>query len=214
MSESAALTRDKRIIWARPGSRHDRSVRLAKLILPAIIGALAAILVIAPLAKRDEISFLLAKDKVSLASERMRVAEALYRGEDAKGHPFSLRAGGAVQRTSKVPIVELQDLSARIVLDDGPAVLRTPNATYDMDRDIVRAPGALLFESAGGYRMTTRGVALDLKTRRMVSYNAVEGRIPLGTFSGDHMVADMNARTVRLDGRARLHIVQGGARGR
>ena len=214
MSEAAIDSRDKRIIWARPGSPHDRVIRLAKLVLPAVIGALAAVLIIAPLAKRSEVSFLLAKDKVSLAKERMRVAEAMYRGEDAKGHAFSLHAGGAVQRTSKVPIVELQDLAARITLDDGPAVLRTQNATYDMDRELVRAPGALLFESAGGYRMTTRGVGIDMKARTMRSESAVEGRMPLGTFTGDRMMADLNARTVVLDGRARLHIVQGGVRGR
>lgn len=213
MSEAAALNRDKRIVWARPGSAHDRLIRSLKLILPVFIGALAAVLIIAPLAKRSEISFLLAKDKVDLAKERMRVSEALYRGEDAKGHPFSLHAGGAVQKSSKVPIVEMQDLSARITLDDGPAVLRTPNATYDMDREVVRAPGALLFESSDGYRMTTRGVGIDLKARRLNSDGAVEGRIPIGTFTGDHMVADLNARTVSLNGRARLHIVQGAVRG-
>jgi lipopolysaccharide export system protein LptC len=214
MSEAATLDRDKRIVWARPGSGHDRIIGYAKLVLPVVIGALVAVLVIAPLASRSEISFLLAKDKVDIASERMRVAEALYRGQDAKGHPFSLHAGGAVQKTSKTPVVELQDLSARITLDDGPAVLRTAAATYDMDRDLIRAPGALLFESADGYRMTTRGVGIDLKARQMKSDGAVEGRIPIGTFTGDHMVADLNARTVSLNGRARLHIVQGAVRGR
>ncbi len=214
MSDAATLNRDKRIVWARPGSSHDRLIRALKRVLPVFIGALAAVLIIAPLAKRSEISFLLAKDKVDIASERMRVAEALYRGEDSKGHPFSLHAGGAVQKSSKVPIVEMQDLSARITLDDGPAVLRTPNATYDMDREVVRAPGALLFESSDGYRMTTRGVGIDMKARRMNSDGAVEGRMPIGTFTGDHMVADLNARTVSLNGRARLHIVQGAVRGR
>ncbi len=214
MSDAAIRNRDSRLVWARPGSSHDRIIRWAKLILPSLIGALAAVLVIAPLAKRSEISFLLAKGKVDIASERMRVSEALYRGEDAKGHPFILHAGGAVQKSSNVPVVEMQDLSARITLDDGPAVLRTPKADYNMDNETVRVPGALLFESAGGYRMTTRGVGLDLEARRLVSDGAVEGRIPIGTFAGDRMVADLNARTVRLEGRARLHIVQGAARGR
>jgi lipopolysaccharide export system protein LptC len=213
MSEAAVLDRDKRIVWARPGSGHDRLIRIAKLILPVVIGALVAVLVIAPLAKRSEISFLLAKDKVDIASERMRVSEAMYRGEDSKGHPFTLSAGGAVQKSSKVPVVELQDLSARITLDDGPAVLWTPNANYNMDNEMVRVPGALLFESAGGYRMTTRGVSLDLKARKLVSDGAVDGRIPLGTFSANRMRADLNARTVALEGRARLRIVQGAARG-
>jgi lipopolysaccharide export system protein LptC len=214
MSEAAILDRDKRTVWARPGSGHDQIVRVAKFVLPVVIGALVAILVIAPLAKRSEISFLLAKDKVDIASERMRVSEAVYRGEDAKGHPFVLSAGGAVQKSSTSPIVALSDLSARITLDDGPALLRTASAAYDMNRETVRVPGALQFESADGYRLATSGVGLDLNARTLKSDGAVTGRMPLGTFSAATMRADLNARTVRLEGRARLRIVQGAARGR
>ncbi len=214
MSEAATLDRDKRIVWARPGSGHDQLIRGAKLILPAIIGALAAVLVIAPLAKRSEISFLLAKDKVDIASERMRVSQAVYRGEDAKGHPFVLNAGGAVQKSSKSPIVTLTDLSARITLDDGPAMLQTASATYDMNSEIVRVPGMIRFASTDGYRMTTRGVGLDLKARTLASDGAVSGTMPLGTFSANSMRADLNTRTVLLDGRARLRITQGRVRGR
>ena len=214
MSEAALRSRDSRIVWARPGSSHDALVRWTKRILPLVIGVFASVLLIAPLAKRDEISFLLAKDKVAIASERMRVSEALYRGEDADGQPFSLHAGSAVQKTSNVPVVEMQNLSARLALADGPAVLRTQAASYDMDRETVRIPGALLFETADGYRLMTRGVGVDLKARTMLSDGAVEGRMPLGTFSGDRLFADLERRTVRLEGRSRLRIVQRSVRSR
>ena len=214
MSDAATLDRDKRIVWARPGSAHDRLIRVLRLVLPVMIGALAAILVIAPLAKRSEISFLLAKDKVDMATERMRVSEAMYRGEDAKGHPFTLSAGAAVQKSSKAPVVELMDLSAQITLDDGLAMLRTAGAAYDMNREIVRVPGALQFQSADGYRMDTSAVGVDLKARTIISDGAVTGQMPLGTFSAGSMRADLNARTVALTGRARLRIVQGAVRGR
>ena len=182
------------------------------ILLPIAIGALAAVLIIAPLLARAEISFVLAKDKVALARERMRVTEAMYRGEDDKGRPFSLHAGGAVQATSRVPIVEMNDLSARMLLDDGPAVLRAPVASYDMDRESVQVTGPLLFESTDGYRLSTRDVAIDMKARTMDSHAPVEGRMPVGTFSGDHLRADLAGRTVTLAGHARLHIVQGAVR--
>lgn len=212
MSEAAIRERDGRIVWARPGSAHDRTIRLLGLVLPVAIGVLSAVLIIAPLIKRAEVSFMLSKDKVAISPERMRVAEALYRGEDDKGHPFSLHAGGAVQKSSKTPVVNLQDLSARIVLNDGPAVLRAATADYDMDREHIVVPGGLLFESADGYRLTTRNVGIDLKTRTLRSNAPVEGRMPLGTFSAGSLSADLNAHTVALEGRAHLHIVQGAIR--
>ena len=70
------------------------------------------------------------------------------------------------------------------------------------------------FDSADGYRITTSGVGLDLKARTLASDGAVTGTMPLGTFSANSMRADLNARTVRLEGRARLRITQGRARGR
>ncbi len=46
------------------------------------------------------------------------------------------------------------------------------------------------------------------------SAGRVDGRIPIGTFSGDHLEADMSARTVTLNGRASLRIEQNGLKGR
>jgi lipopolysaccharide export system protein LptC len=107
MSELAEQTRDERRQWAAPGSSHDRVIRTAMVILPLAIGALAAVLLIAPLLARSEISFVLDKGKVALAKERLRVSDAQYRGQDDKGQPFTLHAGGAVQRTSHVPVVQM-----------------------------------------------------------------------------------------------------------
>lgn len=214
MSELALRTRDRRQVWARPGSAHDRRVRLAGIVLPTAIGALAAILVIAPLTTRGEISFVLAKDKVEVAAERMRGTGARYRGADDKGQPFQLRAGSAVQRTSKVPVVEMSDISAEITLADGPARLVAPRADYNLDQERMQVVGPLRVEGAGGYKISTRDVGVDLKTRSIASNARVDGRMPLGSFSADRMRADLDRRTVTLDGRARLRIEQGRVRAR
>jgi lipopolysaccharide export system protein LptC len=213
MSEAADRSRDYRRRWAVPGSSHDTVVRLMRVALPMGIGALFAFLSIAPLTIAGEMSFLLDKNKVEVAKERLRVTEALYRGEDAKGQAFALRAGSAVQATSREPIVRLQDLSASLAMDEGPAVLRADRARYDMDKEQVAVVGPVTYQSADGYRLATRDVNIDLKSRTLASDGAVEGRMPLGTFSGGRISADLPARVVRLTGRARLHIVQGAARG-
>src|SRR3546814_2549031 len=66
------------------------------------MGVLTAFLAIAPFTHRSEVSFVLDKNKVEVARERMRVTEALYRGEDSKGQPFSLRAGRSEEHTSEL----------------------------------------------------------------------------------------------------------------
>jgi lipopolysaccharide export system protein LptC len=213
MSEAAIRSRDARRRWAIPGSGHDRLIRWVRLLLPMGIGVLVAFLSIAPLTIVGDMSFVLDKNKVQVAKERMRVTEALYRGEDSKGQPFALRAGSAVQATSREPIVRLQDLSASLAMREGPAMLRADRARYDMDQEQVAVEGPVTYQSADGYRLVTRDVNVDLKSRTLASQGPVEGRMPLGTFSGGRIAANLPERTVQLTGRTRLHIVQGAARG-
>jgi lipopolysaccharide export system protein LptC len=200
-------------LWARPGGSHDRLITVLKGALPIAIGILTAFLATAPFTGTSEVSFVLDKNKVEVAKERMRVAEALYRGEDSKHQPFSLRAGSAIQKTSTVPVVDLRDMSARILLSDGPAVLDASRGRYNMQTEKVMVDGAVQFQSAGGYRLTTRDVVIDLQERRLHSSGRVDGRMPIGTFAGDHLDADMAGRTVTLNGHASLHIEQNGLKG-
>ncbi len=212
MPEFAALERTPRQRWALPKGRHDFVVRAMRILLPACIAALAIGLVAAPLLRRAEVSFVLAKDNVAIAKERMRVTKALYRGEDSKGQPFSISAGSAVQVNSKDPVVRLKELRAQIQLKDGPATFDANAGRYDMDREVVNIDGPVRFSAASGYRLNTENVAIGLKARRMASGGPVSGQMPLGTFGAGRIIADLAERNVVLDGRAHLHIVQGALR--
>lgn len=214
MSEAANVVRGHRQVWAAPGSSHDRTIAAMRIALPVAIGVLLGLLAIAPLTVGRDISFVLAKDRVEVAKERMRVSDAIYRGEDGKGQPFQIRAGSAVQTTSRDPVVRLADLSARILLADGPATIGAKAGRYNMETEHVMIDGPVVFEAADGYRMETRDVGVDLKSRTVASGGPVDGRMPLGTFSANRLTADLPSRTVVLAGRARLHIVQGTGRGR
>ncbi len=214
MSRLAETQRTARQHWALPGGSHDRLVRLLKNLLPVGVGALAAFLAAAPFTMDGEVSFVLDKNDVDVAGERLKVREALYRGEDSKGRPFSLRAGSAVQKTSRDPVVEMTDLSARLLMSDGAAVLTAKQGRYNLESERMAINGPVQFDSARGYRLTTRDVTIDLKSRAMGSAGRVYGRIPIGTFDADHLRADLDAHTVTLVGNARLRIEQNAIKGR
>lgn len=209
MSERADHIRDRRRAFAAPGSSLDRAVRLLALVLPALVGAVAAAMLISPLGPRGEVSFLLDRNKVAVAEDRLRVDDALYRGQDKKGRPFTLSAGEAVQQSASVPVVRLSDLTARMQLSEGPAVLSAPGGRYHIDNRLVDVDGTVTFAAADGYRIAARGVSVDLPGRRLVGSGGVEGAIPAGTFSADSIDADLDTRTLALAGRARLRMVPG-----
>lgn len=214
LSAQGRAERNKRQLWAAPGGGHDRLITLLKRSLPVLVGVLFLFLVAAPFTHQNEVSFVLDKNKVDMASERLKVVEALYRGEDARGRPFSLRAGSALQRSSRDPIVELNELEARLQMENGGAVVTARRGNYDLDKETVAVEGPIQFQNAEGYRLTTRDVDIQLQERQLRSRGSVEGRMPTGTFRADHLSADLEQRTVTLEGNARLRIDQIDRKGR
>jgi lipopolysaccharide export system protein LptC len=209
MTARADLIRDKRRAFAAPGGSHDRLIRFLVRVLPAGVGAVAAVMILAPFTPRGEISFLLDRNRVAVTNERLRVDAARYRGADNQGRPFSLTAGSAVQRSASDPTVEMNDLVAQILLSDGPAEISARTGNYNITDERVGVAGALNFRAADGYQMSASNVSIDLKTRRVVGSGGVAGTIPAGTFSAERIVADLSDRTVALDGRARLRMEPG-----
>lgn len=207
MTVQADIIRSKRRSFAAPGGFHDRLVHFLARALPAAVGAMLAVMIISPLSPRGEISFLLDRRKVAVLEDRMQVSSAMYRGQDDEGRSFSITAGSAVQRTQTVPTIELDQLTARILLDDGPALLTAGKGAYDFGKEIVDIVGPINFQTADGYRMTATNVDIDLGRKLLKSRGPVEGRIPAGTFSADTISADLSERSVTLQGNARLRMV-------
>ncbi|GMM91973.1 LPS export ABC transporter periplasmic protein LptC [Qipengyuania sp. MTN3-11] len=208
-TEAAAQRRSRRQHFAAPGGSHDRLVKLLAAALPMAVGVIAALMVITPLSPRGEVSFLLDRDKVATIDERLRVDNALYRGQDNRGRPFSLTADEAVQRSSAEGIVRLDDLIARLLLDEGPAQLDAGNGAYDIEDEIVTVNGAVRMRAADGYSMLLRDVAINLATKRAVGAGGVSGAVPAGTFSANRLEVDLDQRTVALAGDARMRMIPG-----
>lgn len=207
-SEARAL-RSRRQTLAAPGGSHDRMVRVLARLLPMGVGVIAALMVITPLSPRGEVSFLLDRNKVAVIDERLSVDNAMYRGRDNLGRPFSLLAGDAVQRSSAEGLVRMQDLVAQLLLNEGPARLSAEGGVYNIDKEVVAVNGPLRLSASDGYRMTASGVSVDLKARTLSGDAGVEGAIPAGTFSANKLSADLGARTITLEGNARFTMIPG-----
>ncbi len=202
-SEAKEL-RSKRRELAAPGGAHDRLIHFLARALPMAVGIVAALMIITPLSPRGEVSFLLDRNKVAMIDERLSVENAMYRGLDNLGRPFSLTAGEAVQKSSREGIVRMNDLIARIVLSDGPARISAAEGAYDIDKEVMSVVGPLEFSASDGYSMVANDVSVNLATKHVVGSHGVEGAVPAGSFSADRLEADLGERTVTLIGNAHL----------
>ena len=209
MTVEAEIQRSRRQHFAAPGGFHDHLVKILAAALPMGVGVLAAIMILAPLSPRGEISFLLDRNKVAVVEDRLKVSNAMYRGQDDAGRSFSITAGGAVQRSAKQPVVEMNDLVARLMMASGPAMLTATSGNYDFGSETISVFGPVNFQTDDGYRLTAIDMNIDISAKRMVSRGRVEGRIPAGTFSADRIMADLSERTITLDGNARLRMEPG-----
>ena len=212
MSEAAIREREVKQRWAEPGSGHDKIVRWSKVVLPSAVGVLIAVLMLAPLDRKGDVSFILDKNKVENAPERMRVETARYVGADNKGQKFEITAQRAIQRSSDVPVVDIQGLFARLALASGPLMIAANQGQYDLDAQRVAVSGPVRVVGPDGYRLETRDVTVDMKSRQLHSAGPVSGQMRLGQFQAGQLRADLGSRTVVLDGGARLKIVQGAVR--
>ena len=212
MSEAARRDLAVKRHWAEPGSRHDLFVRATKFVLPILIIGLVVILAIAPFDKRGDVSFILDKNKVDAAQERMRVEAARYTGTDDKGQKFSIDADRAIQPTSDRPIVDIEGMRARLDLERGPLSIIALKGRYNLDQQKVAIDGPVRVAGPDGYRLETRDVGINLKERRLASRGPVSGDMRLGHFEAGGMTANLGTREVVLTDGVRLNIKQGAIR--
>jgi lipopolysaccharide export system protein LptC len=202
MADSGSIQRAGKARWAQPGSAHDRLVGWSKIALPSAVGVLIAVLMLAPLDKK----------KVENAPEKLRVEAARYTGTDNKGQQFTMVANRAIQRSSDVPVVDINGMFARLNMTRGPLLIGANHGHYNLDTHKVAIDGPVKVVGPDGYRLATRDVTVDLEQRSLASTGPVSGQMRLGQFQAGRLHADLGERTVTLDGGARLKIVQGAVR--
>ncbi len=212
MSEAAVRGRTVKQRWAVPGSTHDRIVRWTKILLPSAVGVLIVVLALAPLEKKGDVSFILDKKKVQNAQAAMRIESPRYTGTDNKGQRFEIVANSARQRSSSVPVVDIQGMFAQLEQPQGPLKIGANAGRYNLDTQKVAIDGPVRVTGGGGYQLATRDVLVDLKQRSLASAGPAQGQMRLGQFQAGQLKADLGSRTVVLDGGARLKIVQGAVR--
>ena len=188
-------------------------VRWTKIALPSAVGVLIAVLALAPLDKKGDVSFILDKKKVQSAPERMRVEAARYTGTDDKGQQFVMTANRAIQPSSDTPLVDIRGMFARLNLDQGPLLIAANQGRYNIDTQRVAIDGPV--KVAGDRRLPAQ------HQRRQRRPEAAPAREP-GPGAGRDAAwpvprqpafsADLGEHKVVLDGGARLKIVQGAVR--
>jgi lipopolysaccharide export system protein LptC len=187
------------------------SSSILKIALPALIGVVLAFLFFAPLEDKQEVSFLLDKNKVADRAERLRVAALSIAARTMQGRPFVLSARSAVQQTSAIQVVDISDMNAQIQLErPGPA--RRDRRAIRHGRDQVDVVGPDPFTPPTAYRWARTTSTSICATTPWPAAAPSRARCRSASSAPASSRSICPNRRVVLTGRARLHIVQGGLR--
>lgn len=209
MHTSVKTVSTKRRTRAELVGGHDRLIRRLTIVLPVAITLIVAMMVAIPLGPRPEATLLIDRNKVAITDQRIAVSKAVYAGRDDAGRPFSLSVERAVQPSTGKPVVIMTNLMATLELSDGFAKITAPSGNYDFERGLLGVPGRVDVVAPNGLRLTTSDVLIDLSKHHLSAKGGVHGVLSAGEFGAETLAVDLDARTVTLNGGARLQMVPG-----
>jgi lipopolysaccharide export system protein LptC len=186
----------------RSAGRHSTLVRLMRIVLPiAVIGGLTALVLFTyfkPMQifeKMPSVSGKLAVQGSKITMELPRIA-----GFTRDSRAYELNAETAVQDISKPDVIELQNLRAKMELQDKDVVLMTANSgTYNTKADKIILRDQIVITSQQGYKAMLREAAVEMKKGNVVSEQPVEIALPNGMLRANKLEIFDSGDLIRFD---------------
>jgi lipopolysaccharide export system protein LptC len=174
----------------RSAKRHSRLVRLLRVVLPlCVVLGLGGYLLFsylnpfAILEKLPAVSGKLGVQGSKITMELPRIA-----GMTRDSRAYELTAETAVQDIAKPDVVELQNLRAKMELQDSDIVVITAKSgTYDTKGDTIELRDHIVVTSANGYNATLRQARVWMKKGVMSSGAPVDIKLPNGNLKSNTM---------------------------
>ena len=148
------------------------------------------------LEKLPNVSGKLAVQGSKITMEAPRIA-----GVTRDSRAYELTAETAVQDIAKPDIIELQNLRAKMEMQDSDVVVITAKSgTYNTKGDNVILREHVVVTSAQGYNAKLREASVDMKKGNVVSQQPVDIKMPTGTIKANGMEIVDSGDIVRFTG--------------
>jgi lipopolysaccharide export system protein LptC len=193
----------------RSAGRHSRLVRALRILIPLSI-ALAFIAYLgvryfnplAMLERLPNVSGKLAVQGSKITMEAPRIA-----GITRDSRAYEMTAETAIQDITKPDVVELQNLRAKIDMQDSDVVVITAKSgTYNTKGDDIVLREHVVVTSANGYNAKLREATVDMKKGNVVSQHPVDIKLPNGTIVANAMEIVDSGDLVRFTGGVVLNL--------
>jgi lipopolysaccharide export system protein LptC len=186
----------------RKAGRHSILVRIVRVVLPVGVVAGLTVLVLLTYFKPMQMFDKLPSVSGKLAVQGSKITMELPRiaGFTRDSRAYELNAETAVQDITKPDIIELQNLRAKMELQDKDVVNITANAgTYNTKADRIVLRDQIVVTSQQGYKALLREAAVEMKKGNVISEQPVDITLPNGTLKANRMEIIDSGEVIRFE---------------
>ena len=172
----------------RNAKRHSRLVRFLRIALPALIAITTVGIVLStylnPLAAVLPVSV----GSVVVSGSKITMDRPHMTGFTRDARAYELNADAAVQDLTKPNMIELQQIDAKVQMQDHSTVeMKSPKGLYDSKNELLKLDHSILITSTSGYQGRLQDATVDIRKGDVDSDKPVEMKMLQGTLNANRL---------------------------
>jgi lipopolysaccharide export system protein LptC len=193
----------------RAARRHSLRVRLLRVALPVgimlLLGAVVGLTYFNPVRLLTRLP--LDPGKVTISGTKVTMAAPRLAGFTNDQRAYELTARAASQDVTKPNLLELQDIRAKVELQDKAIVeLKAANGTYDRASEMLTLLDDILLTSSAGYEARLTHALVDVKAGHVVSHKPVEVKMLNGNLTSNRLEIIDKGEIARFEGNVVMNL--------
>lgn len=191
----------------RSAARHSRLVRFMRFAIPALIVAIGAVIFAATYFKPLIPVFPIDLGSITWLGTKIEMKSPRVQGYTTDQRPYELTARAANQDLTKLDVLELNELSAKVELRDGQRITMTSlNGVYDTKAEVLRLNDQIMINSTSGYEGRLSEATIHVSSGTIVSESPVEVRLPNGLLTANRMEVRENGAMIKFGGGVEMNL--------
>jgi lipopolysaccharide export system protein LptC len=178
-------------------------VRRLRIAIPAIILVIGAIIVAATFFNPFRLitPFPIDPGKVTFSGTKVVMELPRVNGFTTDQRPYELTAHAAVQDLTKLDLLELKELRAKVDLKDGQHVnITSINGVYDTKAEVLKLNDHIVVTSTSGYEGHLSEATVHTSTGNIVSDSPVDVKLPNGVLNANRLEVRDNGAFIKFSG--------------
>lgn len=192
----------------RSAARHSRFVRVLRFAIPAAIVMIAGTLFIARFNPLKVITkFPIDPSKVSISGTKIVMEMPRLTGYTNDSRPYEMLARTAVQDLTRLDILELKDIDAKVETKDGQRItIKSINGVYDTKGEVLKLNDHINLSTTSGYEAHLSEATVNVASGSVVSESPLDVKLPNGVLRANRLQVMENGAVVIFSGGVEMNL--------